>query len=497
MSLGLSMAMKIQLMLDMDYVYQVRATVIIVLAAAVALWSRWKRRGVRVQQNIPPGSFGLPFLGESLQFIASYRSLQPDNFIKDRRLRYGRIFTTHLFGKPTIVSLDPEVNRLILNSDGRLFVPDYPKSLRELWGKWAILRLEGSVHKRIHGLIATALKSLEFKDHVTDHIETFVRDSMSEWSQRKVVLVEEEAKKISFNVTAMTLLSLSPCATTETLRVEFHKYIAGVVSLPINIPGTTFSRSLNAREKMVNMIKGIVEERQRSCKNQCSNRTLDILGVLIQEKNAHGDTFPLELITDNLVTFLFPSEDSIAMFITLAVKFITECPEALQKLREENFDLIERTKGAKLTWSHYLLQLPFTHNVLSETLRMGNIVKGVIRKALVDVPIKGYVVPKGWSVFPFFRGVHLDGDLYSDAETFNPWRWQEKVAGMNYTPFGGGPRYCAGIDLARLAAVVFLHQLVTQFRWKAEEDSITNFPFVKLARKPPIWVAGLDGRANA
>lgn len=441
--------------------------------------------------RIPPGSFGLPLLGESLQFIASYRSQDPDSFIKDRRSRYGRLFKTHLFGKPTIISLDPEVNRFILNSDGRLFSPDYPKSLNELWGKWAILRLEGAPHKRVHGLIGTILKSSEFKDHMTNHIEAYVKHAMANWSGR-LVYVEEEAKKISFNVTAKALLSLNPGSETESLRSEFHKFIAGVVSLPIKVSGTTFCASLQARKRMVNMIKKIVDDRQISCLRGDSCGLIngppqDVLEVLMEERNAHGDIFPTELITDNILSFFFPSEDSVAMLMTLAVKYLTECPKALQELREENLKLLESNREEKLTWSHYLSQLPFTQNVLSETLRLGNIVKGVIRKALADVPIKDFVVPKGWAVFPFFRGVHLDDNLYPDAQTFNPWRWQEKVAGVHFTPFGCGPRYCTGIDLARLEAVVFLHHLVTRFRWEARDtDEVSNFPFVKLARKLPL-----------
>jgi cytochrome P450 len=35
-----------------------------------------------------------------------------------------------------------------------------------------------------------------------------------------------------------------------------------------------------------------------------------------------------------------------------------------------------------------------------------------------------------------------------------------------FTPFGGGQRLCPGLDLARLEASIFLHHLVTSFRYK-------------------------------
>ncbi|TQE07844.1 hypothetical protein C1H46_006603 [Malus baccata] len=120
--------------------------------------------------------------------------------------------------------------------------------------------------------------------------------------------------------------------------------------------------------------------------------------------------------------------------------------------------------GEPPCWSDYL-SLPFTQNVITETLRMGNIITGVMRKAMKDVEIKGYLIPKGWCVFTYFRSVHLDQNNYDWPYHFNPWRWQDKdMSSCNFTPFGGGQRLCPGLDLARLEASIFLHHFVTQFR---------------------------------
>lgn len=65
--------------------------------------------------------------------------------------------------------------------------------------------------------------------------------------------------------------------------------------------------------------------------------------------------------------------------------------------------------------------------VITETLRMGNIIIGVMRKAMKDVEIKGYLIPKGWCVFTYFRSVHLDENNYDWPYAFNPWRWQVRM----------------------------------------------------------------------
>jgi cytochrome P450 len=132
--------------------------------------------------------------------------------------------------------------------------------------------------------------------------------------------------------------------------------------------------------------------------------------------------------------------------------------------------------------------------VITETLRMGNIINGIMRKAVRDVEVRGHIIPKGWRVLVYFRAVHLDAAVHDDPHAFNPWRWKERAdvttagGGGGFTPFGGGLRLCPGLDLARLEASIFLHHLVTNFRWVAEEDAVVNFPTVRLRRGMPIAV---------
>lgn len=55
----------------------------------------------------------------------------------------------------------------------------------------------------------------------------------------------------------------------------------------------------------------------------------DMIDVLLGNDN---DELTDELISDNMIDFMIPAEDSVPVLITLAVKYLSECPQALQQL---------------------------------------------------------------------------------------------------------------------------------------------------------------------
>ncbi|KAK7261725.1 hypothetical protein RIF29_28043 [Crotalaria pallida] len=435
--------------------------------------------------QLPLGTLGWPFIGETIEFVSCAYSDRPERFMDKRRGMYGKVFKSHIFGSPTIVSTDADVNKFILQSDAKVFVPSYPKSLTELMGKSSILLINGSLQRRVHGLIGAFLKSQQLKAQITRDMQKYVQESMANWREDQPVYIQDETKNIAFQVLVKALISLDPGEEMEFLRKHFQEFISGLMSLPINFPGTKLYQSLQAKKKMVKLVQRTIETRR---KNGISKVPKDVVDVLLSDAS---EQLTDDLIADNMIDMMIPGEDSVPILITLAIKYLSECPAALQQLTEENVKLkkLKDELGEPLCWSDYLSLLPFTQTVITETLRMGNIITGIMRKAKKDVEIKGYSIPKGWCVLLYLRSVHLDDKNYDLPYQFNPWRWQDKdMNGCNFTPFGGGQRLCPGLDLARLEASIFLHHFVTQFRWYAEEDSIVNFPTVRMKRRMPIFV---------
>jgi len=110
--------------------------------------------------------------------------------------RYGKVFKTHILGTPIIVSTDPAVNKVVLQNHGNIFIPAYPKSVREIFGEYSILQTNGTLQKKVHALIGGFLRSPQFKTRITKDIEHHVKLTLTSWKDLPLLFVQEETQKV-------------------------------------------------------------------------------------------------------------------------------------------------------------------------------------------------------------------------------------------------------------------------------------------------------------
>ncbi|XP_024157497.1 beta-amyrin 28-monooxygenase [Rosa chinensis] len=111
--------------------------------------------------------------------------------------------------------------------------------------------------------------------------------------------------------------------------------------------------------------------------------------------------------------------------------------------------------------------MKYSWNVAQEVLRMTPPVQGNFREALTDFVFNGFTIPKGWKLYWSANWTHKNADCFPEQEKFDPSRFEGKgPAPYTFIPFGGGPRMCPGNEYARVVILVFMHHLVTRFKWE-------------------------------
>lgn len=109
--------------------------------------------------------------------------------------RYGNLFKAHIFGSPTVVSMDPVINRYILMNEGRGLVPGYPQSMLDILGKCNIAAVSGSLHKAMRSAMLGLISPTILRQQLLTKIDQFMRSHLSNWSGN-VIDIQERTKEV-------------------------------------------------------------------------------------------------------------------------------------------------------------------------------------------------------------------------------------------------------------------------------------------------------------
>ncbi|XP_020583988.1 cytochrome P450 87A3-like [Phalaenopsis equestris] len=263
--------------------------------------------------------------------------------------------------------------------------------------------------------------------------------------------------------------------TTDDLKKNFLAFSAGLLAFPFNIPGTTYHKCLKGRKNVMKLLRKLSAERKNSPQKTCT----DYLDFVIEELRNDNSMLTESVALNLMFALLYASSETPAPALCLAVKTLADHPKILEELTEEHDAIIRSRKdpNSGITWEEYK-SMKFTYHVINETLRLANIAPVIFRKALKDIHINGYTIPAGWGIMICLLAVHLNPDLYEDPLTFNPWRWKDtpekSVGTRNFMPFGLGMRLCVGAQFTKLEMAIFLHYLVTKYRWNSIKGGNTT-----------------------
>uniref|UniRef100_A0ACD6A9E3 Uncharacterized protein n=1 Tax=Avena sativa TaxID=4498 RepID=A0ACD6A9E3_AVESA len=436
--------------------------------SAVTLFIGWLVRWVYKWTNppchgvLPPGSMGFPIVGETFEFIKTTHSLDIPVYYRLRWKRYGPVFKSSVFGKRVVASMDAEVNRFVFQQDGKMFRAWYPGTTNSMMGKESISSYNApSLHKYTRNMENRLLKYV-----LLEETEVNVRQSLMEWATEPSIEVKDRVATMIFDLMAKKLLGMGH-EKSRKLKKNFDDFLQAIVSLPVYFPGTRFYRCLQGRKNLQKVLKDLIKERLRTPEKQNN----DFLDQVVDELKSETGLIEEKFALDVLSALLFAGFGTISSFMAVGMKLLTDNPGVVEALQEEHEAILEQREdiSSGLSWDEYK-SMTFTSQVINEIARLGNVAPGIFRETLMDVNIKGYTIPAGWLVMISPTSVHLNPELFEDPMAFDPWRWQDeaKRATMlkNFMPYGGGKKLCTGAEFSRIQIAVFLHTLVTKYRWK-------------------------------
>ncbi|EES15128.1 abscisic acid 8'-hydroxylase 2 [Sorghum bicolor] len=449
-----------------------------------------KTGGATTEQDhnkLPPGSLGLPIIGETLQLYTQ----NPKDFFASRLKRYGEVFKTHVLGCPCVILASPEAARMVLVSQAHLFKPTYPPSKERMIGAQALFFHQGDYHRRLRRLVQSWVGPDALRALVPD-VEAAVASTLRRW-EGNVTSTFHTMKTLTFDVGVVTIFGRRLADhVKEELRKHYLIVEKGYNSFPIPVPFTSYCQAIKARRRLGEILSGILAERRRARSGDLGGGgdDDDLLNTLMRYRDDTGAALSDDQVADNVIGVLFAAQDTTASVLTWILKFLHDNPKLLEAVKAEQMAIYEENDGGKLplTWAQ-TRRMPITHLVILESLRMASIISFTFREAVEDVHYQGFLIPKGWKVMPLFRNMHYSPDYFQDPHKFDPSRFKVTPRPGTFLPFGSGVHACPGNDLAKLEMLVLIHRLVTTYRWEVEgsSDDVTYSPF-------PVPKRGLQAR---
>lgn len=427
----------------------------------------FKKRNVP-DKKLPPGSLGLPLIGQSLTLLWKMRSNTAEEWLKQRAKEYGPISKLSLFGKPTVFIHGQAANKLIFSSDSRTMSNHQVESVTMILGDRCLLNLAGDDHKRVRGALASFLKPESLKmyvgkmeDEVKRHIETY-------WEGKQNVTVLPVVKTLTFNIICSLLFGLEPGIRREQLVANLGHMIQGMWSIPVNLPFTRFNRSLKDRAKADKVIKDVLQEKRLQLQKGAPAQQ-DLISCLLSIRGEDGENLLSENeILDNVMLIMVAGYDTSSVLITFIMRLLGSNPTVYEAVLEEQEEIMRsKSSGESLTWED-VAKMKYTWKVAQEILRLYPPIFGGFRKAEKDIEYGGYIIPKGWQIFWATPMTQMDSSIFQEPAKFDPSRFDNptSVPPYCYVPFGGGMRICPGYEFARLETLVTIHHLITRFKWK-------------------------------
>ena len=281
--------------------------------------------------KLPPGKLGWPIIGETLEFALGGKNSNPARFINDRMKKYSPIvFRTSLLGEKVAVFCGPAGNKFLFSNHNKLITTWKPPSMEK-----ALLFQSSPPKAEPRGMRSFVLEFLR-PDALQRNIH--IMDSMAhqnintDWAPHKEVNVYPLSKKYTFTLACHLFISIKDPEHIARIARPFHQMLSGLVSLPIDFPGTAFNSAKKGGKMLRHELVAIIKQRRKELSEKEESVARDLLSSLLLATDENGAVLNDMEISDKIVGIFLASFDSTSTTLTFIFNYLAEFPHAYDKV---------------------------------------------------------------------------------------------------------------------------------------------------------------------
>lgn len=204
---------------------------------------------------------------------------------------------------------------------------------------------------------------------------------------------------------------------------------------------------------------------------ELAERPENFLEGMLAAQRTEGRFSETELL-GNTLTMLLAGEDTTSHTLSWTIWFLAHERAVQDRLAGEAAGLLA---DARCPSEHSVADaLRYGEAVLRESMRLKSVAPIIFLETIADTTIGDVRVPAGMPVFLLTRHAALQESYFARAHAFEPDRWSNGAAHTHdakaFLPFGAGPRFCPGRNLAMLEAKAALAMFARNFEVTLDES---------------------------
>ncbi len=417
--------------------------------------------------ELPPGSLGMPYVGEALQFLKD-----PFTFTQSRTQKHGNVWKTRIMGDTTVFFVGPKLFSLFMNPENFTRENGSPSFVQEVFHPDAVPFLDGEKHRRRKHFLNAAFSHDAINGYLPG-IWTVIERFVPGWTTGGERAIADELSQLAFDIADVLFAAADPSRSNVERARDFEIMIKGSFSPPIKLPFTAYGKGLKARDRMREYIKASVASRDGKG---------TALGILKGARGEAGEQLSTAELEIELVHFFSAAHAGLMAAFAWCMVVLGEKPEVAAKIREE----ADAVLGDGAPTFAQIKQLTYARAVMREVLRTYPIAPvtftGIAKR---DLDVEGYTIPSGCKAVGAIWPTLHDAATFQDPMTFKVDRLGDdavKALPANaFVPQGGGPpegHRCPGEPLVQLVLPAFMAWLMKHYDLKLPAQDVTHGPGV-------------------
>jgi cytochrome P450 len=422
------------------------------------------------------------------------RSLERDPLGLLEELRgFGTVAYARIGPQPVfLVSEPPLIESVLLSRDAFSKGRALERSKR-LLGE-GLLTSEGAFHLRQRRLVQPAFHRARIQGYARAMIEYAERWSSRQQAGRRIDL-SREMNRLTLAIVARTLfdadiesdadqIGTALTSILEQFRLAVFPWSVFLDRLPL----PRRFRFERAKEALDRIVYRLIGEHRASGIDRG-----DLLSMLLAAQEDGRGMTDLQL-RDEAMTLLLAGHETTANALTWTWKLLSEHPDCARRLAQEVRDVC----GDAPPSPDAVSSLPYTRQVLAESLRLFPPAWLLGRRAVAEWQLGEFTVPPGAIVLMSQWLMHRDPRFFTDPLRFDPDRWRPDAEAsrprFSYFPFGGGNRVCVGESFAWTEGILVLASIARAWKVAVDPAPVGLWPGITLRPAGSVW-AELSRRA--